>query len=79
MNYLIIEGYQSAAIKFAQEANISPSIDLDSINDRIAIRNAIYRGDIQGAIEHINELNPEVGLQLFAQMIKLFHAPLLDN
>ncbi|ODQ53809.1 hypothetical protein SAICODRAFT_29801 [Saitoella complicata NRRL Y-17804] len=60
MNYLIIEGYQSAAIKFAQEANITPSIDLDSINERMVIRQAIHRGDVQGAIERINELDPEL-------------------
>ncbi|BFZ59605.1 hypothetical protein YB2330_000619 [Saitoella coloradoensis] len=60
MNYLIIEGYQSAAIKFAQEANITPSIDLDSINERMVIRQAIHRGDVQEAIERINELDPEL-------------------
>lgn len=60
MNYLIIEGYKSAAVKFAQEANISPQVDLESIQERVEIRNAIHRGDIQAAVERINELNPEV-------------------
>lgn len=60
MNYLVIEGYNSAAVKFAQEANISPQIDLESIQERVEIRNAIHRGDIQSAKERINELNPEV-------------------
>ncbi|KAH0613304.1 uncharacterized protein H6S33_009684 [Morchella sextelata] len=60
MNYLVIEGYNSAAVKFAQEANISPQIDLESIQERVEIRNAIHRGDIQSAKERINELNPEI-------------------
>lgn len=60
MNYLIIEGYKSAAVKFAQEANISPQVDLESIQERVEIRNAIHQGDIQAAVERINELNPEV-------------------
>lgn len=62
MNYLIIEGYKSAAVKFAQEANISPQVDLESIQERVEIRNAIHRGDIQAAVERINELYPEVSL-----------------
>ncbi|KAK9432868.1 CTLH/CRA C-terminal to lish motif domain-containing protein [Lipomyces doorenjongii] len=60
MNYLIIEGYQSAALKFAQEANISSSVALDSIDDRMQIRAAIHAGAIQEAIERINDLNPEL-------------------
>ncbi|KAK7205931.1 CTLH/CRA C-terminal to lish motif domain-containing protein [Myxozyma melibiosi] len=60
MNYLIIEGYQSAASKFAQEANLSSSVALDSIDERIKIRAAIHAGRIQEAIERINDLNPEL-------------------
>ena len=61
MNYLIIEGYKSAAVNFAQEANMSAQVDLDSIQERVDIRRAIHHGDIQTAIERINELHPEVG------------------
>ena len=62
MDYLITEGYPSAAQKFAIEANIPPSsTDLESINERVEIRNSIHRGDLQTAIEKINELNPQVG------------------
>ncbi|KAK9446602.1 CTLH/CRA C-terminal to lish motif domain-containing protein [Limtongia smithiae] len=60
MNYLIIEGYQSAATKFAQEANITANVALDSIEDRMKIRAAIHAGDIQDAIERINDLDPEL-------------------
>ncbi|KAL8997194.1 MAG: hypothetical protein Q9169_003460 [Polycauliona sp. 2 TL-2023] len=58
MDYLISEGYPSAAQKFASEANIQPTSAVDSIQERVAIREAIYQGDIQSAIERINELHP---------------------
>ena len=64
MDYLINEGYPSAAKKFALEANIQPKADVDSIQERVEIRNAIHGGDIQGAIEKINELNPQVSQHL---------------
>ncbi|KAI9836553.1 MAG: hypothetical protein M1819_001185 [Sarea resinae] len=60
MDYLINEGYPSAAKKFAMEANIQPSADVESIQERVEIRNAIHAGDIQTAIEKINELNPQI-------------------
>jgi hypothetical protein len=60
MDYLINEGYPSAARKFASEANIQPSADVDSIQERVEIRSSIHSGDIQTAIENINELNPQV-------------------
>lgn len=60
MDYLMNEGYPAAAQKFAREANIQPLADIDSIQERVAIRNAIHAGNIQAAIERINELNPQV-------------------
>jgi len=60
MDYLINEGYPSAAKKFAAEANIQPQADEESIQQRVDIRNAIHAGDIQSAIEKINELNPQI-------------------
>jgi hypothetical protein len=66
MDYLISEGYPSAAQKFALEANIQLKVDVDCIRERVDIRNAIYTGDMQSAIEKINELNPEVSLQFFS-------------
>ena len=60
MDYLIREGYPCAAQKFSVEANIQLSMDLESIQERVEIRNAVYGGDIQSAIEKINELNPQV-------------------
>lgn len=63
MDYLVIEGYKDAAECFAKEAGISPQVDLDSIANRMTIRSAIQRGDIEEAIGRVNELDPEVSLQ----------------
>lgn len=60
MDYLVTNGYPSAAKKFAIEANIQPKVDVESIQERVEIRCAIHSGDIQTAIEKINELNPQV-------------------
>lgn len=60
MDYLITNGYPAAANKFAVEANIQLRTDLESIQERVEIRTAIYSGDIQSAVEKINELNPQV-------------------
>ncbi|MCJ1417765.1 hypothetical protein MMC32_004110 [Xylographa parallela] len=60
MDYLVSEGYPSAAQNFALEANVQPRVDIESIEERVVIRNAIYGGDIQTAIEKINELNPQI-------------------
>jgi glucose-induced degradation protein 8 len=62
MDYLVTNGYPSAAKRFAIEANIQPKVDVESIQERVAIRNAIHTGDIKTAIEKINELNPRVCL-----------------
>ena len=64
MDYLITNGYPAAAKKFAVEANIQPRVDIESIQERVEIRTAIHSGNIQTAIEKINELNPEVRLDL---------------
>jgi len=60
MDYLVSEGYPSAAQNFALEANVQPRVDIESIEERVVIRNAIYAGDVQTAIERINELNPQI-------------------
>jgi len=60
MNYLVIEGYKDAAEKFQQESGTDPAIDLASISDRMAIRNAIQAGNIEEGIERANDLNPEI-------------------
>jgi hypothetical protein len=60
MDYLVIEGYKSAAEEFCQEAGLDPSMDLQSIETRLEIRDSLRRGDIESAIIQVNELNPEI-------------------
>lgn len=61
MNYLISEGFPASARSFSKEANITHETEDDElIQTRVNIMNSIYTGNIQDAIEMINELNPEV-------------------
>lgn len=82
MDYLVIEGYKTAAEEFSQEANITPPVDFESIESRMDIREALQRGDVEEAITRVNDLNPEVRLCFCraqdskGQRIKTFHAPL---
>lgn len=62
MDYLISEGYPRAAEKFAKEANMQLPVEEESIQARVEIRKAIHAGDIDTAINKINDLNPQVSL-----------------
>ena len=65
MNYLVRQGYPSAAVSFAREANLSLSKEgIDSITARMEIRNKIHAGEIEAAIHDINNLNPQVFISL---------------
>eukprot|EP00871_Galdieria_phlegrea_P003278 jgi/Galph1/3951/GphlegSOOS_G2626.1 len=58
MNYLVIEGYKDAAEKFSEETGLDPGVDLKSIAERMAIRSAVQQGDIDKAVELVNDVNP---------------------
>ena len=60
MDYLVIEGYKDAAEKFSIESGLKPNVDLESIQERMHIRSAVHAGDIEAAIERVNDLNPDV-------------------
>ena len=60
MNYLVIEGYKDAAEKFAAESGLPPTIDLAHIEERMNIRNAVQSGNVEEAIERVNDLDPDV-------------------
>lgn len=62
LDYLTMEGYPNAAEKFSKEANLHPQQDVSSIRARQAIQNCIHSGNIQSAIETLNELDPEVSI-----------------
>lgn len=76
MDYLITNGYPAAAKKFAVEANIQPRADIESIQERVEIRTAIHSGNIQAAIEKINDLNPQVCI-FFSLALLPYHLSLL--
>ncbi|KAF7985263.1 hypothetical protein HWV62_6393 [Athelia sp. TMB] len=60
MDYLVIEGYKTAAEEFSVEANLAPPVDFESIESRMDIREALQRGDVEEAITRVNDLNPEI-------------------
>ena len=62
MDYLVIEGFKSAAEEFSNEAGLSVPVELDSIESRMTIREALQRGDVGEAITRVNDLNPEVSM-----------------
>ena len=43
---------------------LPPGCDLASIEDRTAIRKAVQNGNVEEAIERVNDLNPEVRARL---------------
>lgn len=55
-----MEGYPLAAAKFSKEANLQPRQEDRAVRARQEIKNSIHQGDIQKAIEALNELDPEV-------------------
>ncbi|KVH89571.1 CRA domain-containing protein [Cynara cardunculus var. scolymus] len=67
MNFLVTEGYVDAAEKFRTESGTerilfisSMNIDLATITDRMAVKKAVQSGNVEDAIEKVNDLNPEV-------------------
>jgi len=54
------EGYPSAADKFSKEANLHPQQEEESLIARRQIIQSIHSGQIQEAIEALNDLEPQV-------------------
>ncbi|KAI3436058.1 hypothetical protein D9Q98_002117 [Chlorella vulgaris] len=68
MNFLVTEGYVDAARVFERESRTAPGVDLEQITDRMEIRKAVQSGDVEQAIERVNDLDPEIleqGHELF--------------
>eukprot|EP00195_Chlamydomonas_chlamydogama_P003208 CAMPEP_0202920396 /NCGR_PEP_ID=MMETSP1392-20130828/76832_1 /ASSEMBLY_ACC=CAM_ASM_000868 /TAXON_ID=225041 /ORGANISM="Chlamydomonas chlamydogama, Strain SAG 11-48b" /LENGTH=198 /DNA_ID=CAMNT_0049613891 /DNA_START=160 /DNA_END=756 /DNA_ORIENTATION=+ len=70
MNFFVTEGYVEAAQMFAAESGTSPNVQLDAITGRMEIRKAVQSGNVEAAIEKVNDLNPEI---LESQSELLFH------
>ncbi|KIJ45524.1 hypothetical protein M422DRAFT_29659 [Sphaerobolus stellatus SS14] len=60
MDYLVSEGYKTAAEEFSKEAGVTSPIDFESIERRMNIREAVQRGNVEEAIERTNELDPDI-------------------
>ena len=58
----VSQGYVEAAQTFQQESLTQPGIDLAAITDRMEIRKAVQSGNVEEAIERVNDLNPEARL-----------------
>lgn len=53
------QGYVEAARMFEEETGTSPGVELSTITDRMQIRQAVQSGDVEAAIDKVNDLDPE--------------------
>ncbi|XP_010533884.1 PREDICTED: glucose-induced degradation protein 8 homolog isoform X1 [Tarenaya hassleriana] len=60
MNFLVTEGHVDAAEKFQMESGTKPETDIATITDRMAVKKAVQSGNVEDAIEKVNDLNPEI-------------------
>lgn len=60
LNLVFIEGFKETAEKFQLEAGLEPSVELNSLDDRILIREAVQNGRIHDATHLVNRLHPEL-------------------
>ena len=82
MDYFVQKGYSDAAAAFAKEANMDLRHESDLMDENERIRSAIYAGDIQKAIEEVNEIDEQVRFPLPPYTLLQyddigFHAPLI--
>ena len=54
----LTEGFKEAAEKFQLEAGVEPSVPLNTLDNRILIREAVQSGRIQEATHLVNKLHP---------------------
>lgn len=55
-----VQGYVDAARMFESESGTAPGVQLSTILDRMEIRKAVQAGQVEEAIDKVNDLNPEV-------------------
>ncbi|XP_047972551.1 protein GID8 homolog isoform X3 [Salvia hispanica] len=60
MNFLVTEGFVEVAEIFQIETGTEPDMDLATITDRMAVKKAVQSGNVEDAIEKVNDLNPEI-------------------
>lgn len=66
----LTEGFKEAAEKFQHEAELEPSVELSSLDDRILIREAVQAGRIEEATHLVNQLHPDL---LSSEFYLFFH------
>ncbi|XP_047052884.1 protein GID8 homolog [Lolium rigidum] len=60
MNFLVTEGFVDAADRFRLESGTQTDIDLATITDRMDVKRAVQSGNVQEAIDKMNDLNPTI-------------------
>lgn len=60
MEFFVKEGFKDAAVEFQRETGIDPGLDENVMDQQIRIRKAVEAGDIQMAVEAVNQLDPEI-------------------
>ncbi|XP_077500239.1 glucose-induced degradation protein 8 homolog [Amblyomma americanum] len=60
MDYLVTEGFKEAADKFRLEAGVVPPVPLDTLDERIRIRDCLQDGRVLEAVALLNGLRPEL-------------------
>ena len=60
MEYLVKEGFKDSVQAFQSETGIEPGVNMAIMDDQIKIREAVEAGDIQTAMELVNEVDPEI-------------------
>ena len=72
------QGFVEAAEIFQRESGTDPGVDLRAITDRMEIRKAVQSGNVEDAIDRVNDLNPEVctlALNITAGLCCSFDSP----
>ena len=77
MNFLVTEGHVEAARTFARESGTATTMDLSSIQERMEVRRAVQSGNVDEAIEKVNDMNPEVRMLCTAVLPIFCHARLV--
>lgn len=60
MNFLVTEGYLDAAKLFQEESGAELKAEEGPISERMHIRRAVQEGNIEGAIDKVNDLNSDI-------------------
>lgn len=60
MDYLVTEGFKEAADKFRLEAGVVLPVPLDTLDERIRIRDCLQEGRVLEAVSMLNGLRPEL-------------------